>query len=226
MTNFARSFAKELSSDPFVREALSRFCWKHATISSTPTKAGVKEICSDPTHRFFGIHRFVKKPVSSFSDVDDADDTSAGDRQGIAFLDLVNAAHDRGGKDGKLVEYVINLDNSSLERDDQVTLISSNTEFYISSLPGDIDADRIESMFETGAVKEVHIVANESQLDAFVTFSSAGAARSSIKRKLVLNGERFVSHNLSVLSQVISHIDQAIHPTGFNSIPCHFSFFI
>ena len=188
MTNFARSFAKELASDPFVREALSRFCWKRATISSNPTKAGVKEICSDPTHPFFGVHRFVKKPVRSFSEVD-SDDGNTGNR--VPFLDLINAARDRGGKGGKLVEYTISIDNSSLEKDDQVTLRSSATEFYIGALPDDIYEDQIAGLFQTGEVKRVHVEVNKTgQMEAFVTFTNASAARASVKRDLILNGQQ------------------------------------
>ena len=192
MRNFARSFAKELASDPFVRETLFQFCWENATISSHPTKAGIKEICSDPTHRFFGVHRFVNKPVKSFSSVV-ADDSGAGGRQGVAFLDLINASQDRGGKEGKLVEYVINLDDSSLEVNDQVTLISSDTEFCSSAIPDDIHQDEVKALFQAAELKRVDIVQNEvGKQVAFISFVNARAARACIKRELVLDGQTLV----------------------------------
>ena len=192
MRNFARSFAKELASDPFVRETLFQFCWENATISSYPTKAGIKEICSDPTHPFFGVHRFVNKPVKSFSDVA-ADDSGAGDRQGVAFLDLINASKDRGGKEGKLVEYVINLDDSLLEVNDQVTLISSDTDFCSSAIPDHIHENEIKALFPAAELKRVDIVKDEAGKNvAFISFVNARAARASIKRELVLDGQALV----------------------------------
>jgi transcriptional accessory protein Tex/SPT6 len=63
MRSFERCAAISLAFEPQLRQLILRDLKNRATIDTDPTKRGKEEICEDPFHELFGIHRLRSKPV-------------------------------------------------------------------------------------------------------------------------------------------------------------------